>query len=85
MQKKNQPICQFQYPKPPINIQKYYYLQMNKIICQTMMKLIFKFKKLIDMGLSENISFEQFLLDLKIDEKTYLFGLCHITKNQFFF
>jgi hypothetical protein len=28
------------------------------------------YKKLINMGLCENISFEQFLLDLKIDEET---------------
>jgi hypothetical protein len=28
------------------------------------------YKKLINMGLCENIYFEQFLLDLKIDEET---------------
>jgi hypothetical protein len=35
------------------------------------------YKKLINMGLGEDISFEQFLLDLKIDEKTYILGLCY--------
>jgi hypothetical protein len=33
------------------------------------------YKKLINMGFSEDISFEQILLDLKIDEETYIFGL----------
>jgi hypothetical protein len=38
---------------------------MNKIICQTMVKLVFKFKKFIDMKLGKDISFQQFLLNLK--------------------
>ncbi len=33
------------------------------------------YKKLIDMGSYEDISFEQFLLNLQIDEKTYILGL----------
>jgi hypothetical protein len=36
------------------------------------------YKTLINMGLGEDILFEQFLLDSKIDEKTYLLGLCYI-------
>jgi hypothetical protein len=37
------------------------------------------YKKLMDMGLGEDISFEHFLLDLKIDEETYIF-LDYITQ-----
>jgi len=37
------------------------------------------YKKLINMGLGEDISFEQFLLDLKINEETYIF-LDYITQ-----
>jgi len=36
------------------------------------------------MGLGEDISFEQFLLDLKIDEKTYILGLCYTIKKPTF-
>jgi len=76
--KKRQQNFQLQYPKPPMKHTKILLPLDEKIICQTMGKLIFKFiKKLINMGLGEDISFEQFLLDLKIDEKTYILGLCY--------
>jgi hypothetical protein len=43
------------------------------------------YKKLIDMGLSEDISFEQFLLYFNIDEETYILGLhCMIQKPTLF-
>jgi len=38
------------------------------------------------MGLGEDISLEQFLLDFKIDEKSYILGLCYtIQKPTLFF
>ncbi len=39
------------------------------------------YKKLINMGLGKDISFEQFLLDLKIDEETYILGLHYKIKK----
>ncbi len=35
------------------------------------------YKKIVDMGLNEDITFQQFLLNLKIDEKTYILRLCY--------
>jgi hypothetical protein len=43
------------------------------------------YKKLIDMGLWEDISFEQFLLDLKIDEETYFLGLHYMIQKPTLF
>jgi hypothetical protein len=40
------------------------------------------YKKLIDMRLYENTSFEQFLLYLKIDEETSSFGLCYTIQKS---
>jgi hypothetical protein len=37
------------------------------------------------MGLGEGIFFEQFLLDLKIDEETYFFGLCYTIQKPISF
>ncbi len=38
------------------------------------LQIIF-FKKLVDMGLSVDISFEQFLIDFNVNEKNYIFAL----------
>jgi hypothetical protein len=38
------------------------------------LQIIFK-KKLVDMGLGVDISFEQFLIDLNVNEKNYIFAL----------
>jgi hypothetical protein len=44
------------------------------------------YKKLIDKGLGKDISFQQFLLDLKIDEETYILGFHYtIKKTNFIF
>jgi hypothetical protein len=43
------------------------------------------YKKLINMGLGEDISFEQILLDLKIDEETYILGLQHTIQKPTLF
>jgi len=43
------------------------------------------YKKLVNMGLSKDFFFSNFLLDLKIDEKTYILGLCYTIINQFYF
>jgi hypothetical protein len=46
------------------NILKYYCLEMNKIVCQTMAKLVFKFiKSLLAWDYVKIYIFEQFLLD----------------------
>jgi hypothetical protein len=39
------------------------------------------YKQLVNMGLNEDISFEQFSLDFNIDEKTYIFGLRYRIQN----
>jgi len=46
------------------------------IVFQNFMKLqIIFFWKLVDVGLGVDISFEQFLIDLNVNEKTYIFAL----------
>jgi len=59
---------------------------MNTIVFQNFMKLqiIFK-KKLVDMGLGVDISFEQFLIDLNVNEKNYIFALWSIFKKPTLF
>jgi len=37
------------------------------------------------MGLGEDISLEQFLLDFKIDEKSYILGLCYTIQKPTLF
>jgi hypothetical protein len=39
------------------------------------------YKKLIDMGLGEYIPFEHFLLNLQIEEETYILGLKYAIKK----
>jgi hypothetical protein len=43
------------------------------------------YKKLIDMGLCEDISFEQFLLEFKTDEKICLLGLHYMIQKPTLF
>jgi hypothetical protein len=43
------------------------------------------YKKLIDMGLNEDISFKQFLLNWKIDEETYLLRLHYTIQKPILF
>jgi hypothetical protein len=43
------------------------------------------YKKLVNMGLGEDIFFEQFLLYLKKDEETYILGLRYIIQKPTYF
>ncbi len=72
---KNQPICWFQYSKPPMKsttillpldehdrVPKFHEIANNIL------------KKLVDMGLGVDISFEKFLIDLNVNEENYIFA-----------
>jgi hypothetical protein len=65
MEKQNQPICQFLYPKPPMKHTKMLLLldEQDRMPNHGEINIQF-YKKLVDMGLNEDIYFEQFLLDL---------------------
>ncbi len=62
--KKNQPICRFQYPKPPMKYTKILLALDEQDHMPNHGEISIQiYKKLINMGLGEDISFQQFLLD----------------------
>jgi hypothetical protein len=65
--KKQKSICRFQYPKSPLN-EKDNNSNIREIAFQI-------FKKLVDMKLGLEISFDQFLSDLHLNEHVYLLAL----------
>jgi len=85
MPEKDQPICRFQYPKPPMKDTKILLPLNEQDHMPNHGEISIQIKKFIDMRLGKDISFQQFLLDLKIDEETYILGLHYIIKKTNFF
>jgi hypothetical protein len=69
LKKKKQPICQLQYPKPPMRctniLSPLNEKDNNSNICEIAFQI---FKKPIDMKLGVKISFDQFLSNLHLSE-----------------
>jgi len=76
MSKKTQPICQFRYPKSQMKCIQILSPLIKNDINSNLHEICFQnFQKLVDMGLGLEISFHQFLLNLLLNEKTYLVAL----------
>jgi hypothetical protein len=79
-------ICQYQYLEPPMKHIKILLLLDEQDHMPNHGEINIQiYKKLINMGLGQDISFEEFLLDLKIDEKTYFLGLCYAMQKPTLF
>jgi hypothetical protein len=74
--KKCQTIFQYQYLKPPMKrTKKLLSLQEENCISKHHDISIKIYKKLIDMGLGEDLSLEKHLLNLQITEEKHILGL----------